>query len=240
MRQVYAVVLLALLARPAFAQAPAAAPTDPFVGSVALGYLATSGNTDSTNANASFKVTWDLDGPWKHNWNALAINARTNDVTTAESYSAGYKAQRDFSETSYLFFSADWRQDVFTGYNRQLSEAIGYGRRLIDTDRHLLSLEGGAGAKQSDLVTGPELDETIVRGALDYLWKISDTSELSQKLLIEQGDENRYSESTTALKARVVGNIAVVLSYVIKNNSDVPVGITETDRFTSISLDYAF
>jgi putative salt-induced outer membrane protein len=240
MRQLYALVLSALLAGPALAQAPAAAPADPFVGSVALGYLATAGNTDSTNANASFKVTWDLDGPWTHNWNALAINARTNDVTTTESYSAGYKAQRDFSETSYLFFSADWRQDVFTGYDRQLSEAVGYGRRLIDTERHMLSLEGGAGAKQSDLVNGAELDEAIVRGALDYLWAISETSEFSQKFLIEQGDENRYTESTTALKARVVGNIAVVLSYVIKNNSDVPVGIAETDRFTSISLDYAF
>jgi putative salt-induced outer membrane protein len=240
MRQTYALVLLVSVTGPALAQAPAPAPTDPFVGDVALGYLATSGNTDSTNANASFKVTWDLDGPWKHNWNALAITARTNGVTTAESYSAGYKAQRDFSETSYLFFSADWRQDIFTGYDRQLSEAVGYGRRLIDTERHMLALEGGAGAKQSDLVTGAELDETIVRGALDYLWAISETSELSQKLLLEQGDENRYTESTTALKARVVGNIAVVLSYVIKNNSDVPVGIAETDRFTSISLDYAF
>jgi putative salt-induced outer membrane protein len=222
------------------AQAPAPAPADPLVGNIALGYLATSGNTESTNANGSFEATWDLDGPWKHDWTALAISARTNDVTTAESYSAGYKAQRDFSETSYLFFSADWRQDRFSGYDRQASQAIGYGRRLLDSERHMLALEGGAGTKQSDLVTGEELDEAIVRGALDYLFTISETAEFNQKLLIEQGEENRYTESTTALKTRVVGNIAVVFSYVIKSNSDVPVGIEKRDQFTSLSLEYAF
>jgi putative salt-induced outer membrane protein len=121
MRSLWVVVLLSL-AGPVFAQAPAApAPADPLVGSASLGYLATSGNTDSTNANGSFKVTWDLDGPWKHDWTALLISARTNGVTTAESYSAGYKAQRDFSETSYLFFSGDWRQDLFSGFDRQVS-----------------------------------------------------------------------------------------------------------------------
>ena len=238
MRTLCALALLTLAGR-AFAQAPAA-PPDPFVGSASLGYLSTSGNTESTNANGKFKVTWDLDGPWKHEWTALAISARTNDVTTAESYSAGYKAMRDFSETSYLFFSADWRKDEFAGYNRQASEAVGYGRRLIDNERHMLALEGGGGAKQTDLITGDSLDEAIVRGALDYLFTISETSEFHQKLLIEQGDDNRYTESTSELKTRIVGNIALVFSYVVKNNSDVPIAIEKTDRFTSLSLEYAF
>jgi putative salt-induced outer membrane protein len=229
---------LLVLASPALGQAPA--PADPFIGSASLGYLSTSGNTESTNGNAAFEATWDLDGPWRHDWTALAINARTNDITTAESYTAGYKALRDFSPTSYLFFAGDWRQDEFAGYEQQVSETVGYGRRLIDSERHMLALEGGGGAKQTDLITGEELDEAIVRGALDYLFTISETSEFSQKLLIEQGDENRYTESTSALKTQIIGNVALVLSYVIKSNSDVPIGIEKTDRFTSISLEYAF
>jgi putative salt-induced outer membrane protein len=239
MRIIYA-AMLCMVSSAALAQAPAAPPADPLVGTVSLGYLSTNGNTESNNGNASMEATWDLDGPWKHDWTALAISARTDGITTAESYSAGYKAQRDFSETSYLFFSADWRQDRFSGYDRQVSQAVGYGRRLLDTERHMLSLEGGAGAKQSDLITGEELDEPIVRGALDYLLAISDNSEFSQRLLIEQGDDNRYTESTTALKAGIVGNIALVFSFVIKSNSEVPVGIEDTDRFTTLSLEYAF
>lgn len=239
MRTLYALALCAVSGT-ALAQAPAAPPADLFVGAAALGYLSTSGNTDATNLNASLDVTWDLDGPWKHDWTALAINASTDDVTTAEAYAAGYKATRDFSPTSYLFFSGDWRQDQFSGYDRQVTEAVGYGRRLIDNARHMLAVEGGAGAKQSELITGEELDEAIVRGGLDYLFVISESSEFSQELLIEQGDDNRYMESTSALKTRIVGNLALVLSYVIKNNSDVPVGIEKTDRFTALSLEYGF
>jgi putative salt-induced outer membrane protein len=229
-------VTLCLLSVVACAQAP----PDPFRGSAALGYLATSGNTDSTNGNALLKVTWDVDGPWKHDWAALAINARTNGVTTAEAYAAGYKAQRDITPVSYLFGSADWRQDRFSGYERQATGAVGYGRRLVDTERHTLAVEGGLGAKQSDLITGDELDEGIVRGGLDYLLRLSESSEFSQRLLIEQGDDNRYGESTSALKTRIVGDLALVLSFVIKNNSDVPVGIEKTDRFTALSLEYGF
>lgn len=232
--------MLCFVSGAALAQAPAAAPADPFIGNVSLGYLATSGNTESTNGNASMEVIWDLDGPWTHGWAALAVNARTDGITTAEAYSAAYKAQRALSETSYLFFAADWRQDAFSGYDQQISETVGYGRRLIDTARHMLALEGGGGAKQSELITGQELDEAIVRGALDYLLTISESSQFSQRLLIEQGDDNRYTESRSALRASLVGDIALVFSFVIKNNSDVPVGINDTDRFTSLSLEYAF
>jgi putative salt-induced outer membrane protein len=239
MRTLYALAFCSLSGA-ALAQAPAAAPSDPLTGAAALGYLATSGNTEATSLNSSLKIVWDLDGPWKHDFTALAIRASTDDVTTAKAYAAGYKGQRDFSATSYIFFTGDWRQDEFSGYDRQVSETVGYGRRLLDTPRHLLAIEGGAGAKQSELNTGEELDEAIVRGGLDYLLTLTESSSFNQKLLIEQGDDNRYMESTSALKTRVVGNLALVLSYVIKNNSDVPVGIANTDRFTAISLEYGF
>ena len=239
MRTIY-MLLCATMSGAALAQAPAGAPPDPFVGSAALGYLSTSGTTEASSLNSLLKVAWDVDGPWKHNWTALAIKASTDDVTTAEAYAAGYKAMRDFSATSYLFFAGDWREDRFSGYDRQVTEAVGYGRRLLDTPRHMLAVEGGVGAKQSDLITGAELDEAIVRGGLDYLLTLSDNASFNQRVLIEQGDENRYTESTSALKTRIVGNLALVLSYVIKNNSDVPVGIEKTDRFTALSLEYGF
>ena len=48
-----------------------------------------------------------------------------------------------------------------------MTEAVGYGRRVIDTDRQMLALEGGGGAKQSTSSDGTDLDEAIVRGGLD-------------------------------------------------------------------------
>lgn len=230
-------IALLLLSTPVLAQNP---PPDPITGTASLGYLATSGNTDSTNANGSFKLDWDRGGAWVHGWTALAVTASTEGATTAEAYAAGYKAKRDFSETSYLFATGDWRQDRFSGYDDQLTEAVGYGRRLIDTQRQMLSIEGGGGAKQSTLSDGTKLDEPIVRGGLDYAFHISENSEFTQKVLLEIGDENRYTELVSAIKAKLIGNLALVASYTIKKNSEVLPGLQETDTFTAISLEYGF
>jgi putative salt-induced outer membrane protein len=232
------IVALVLFSAGASAQAPPAA--DPLTGSATLGYLATSGNTESKNANASLDIDWDRGGMWVHGWTAQFVSARTDGVTTAESYAAGYKAQHDFSETSYLFAAGDWRKDRFSGYDEQVSETVGYGRRLIDNERHMLAVEGGAGVKQSTVIDGTDLDEGIVRGGLNYLLHISETSEFEQKLLTEIGSENTYTELVSALRAKIIGDLAIVLSYTIKNNSDVPAGIEKTDTFTAISVEYAF
>lgn len=224
-----------LIALPVAAQDP-----DPISGSAALGYLATSGNTESANVNGTFRLGWAPGGDWRHEWTALAVSARTDGTTTAEAYAAGYKAQREFSRAGYLFAAGDWRQDRFSGYDRQVTQAVGYGRRLLDAERQLLSVEGGIGAKQSRLIDGTDLDEGIIRGGLDYVFRITDTSEFNQRLLVEAGEDNRYSESISALRMRLVNNIAVVLSFTLKNNSDVPAGVERTDTFTAVSFEYGF
>jgi putative salt-induced outer membrane protein len=216
------------------------AQTEPFTGRAALGYLATSGNTESTNANATFEAEYSPGEIWHYLFNANAVGASTGAGTTAEAYWAGAKAQRDFNEFDYLFASVDWKKDRFSGYEEQLSESIGYGRRILNSDRHTLSAEGGVGARQSTLSTGIDQNETIVRGALDYVLTISETSQFTQRVLLEIGDENTFSESSSKLSARIINDIAVVLSYTIRNNSDVPVGRENRDTFTSIALEYTF
>ena len=79
-----------------------------------------------------------------------------------------------------------------------------------------------------------------VCGGLDYVLHLGETSLFTQKLLLEFGDKNHYTESTSAIKAKIKGNLALVASYVMKNNSDVPVGIEKSDRYTAISLEYGF
>ena len=211
----------------------------PWAGKATLGYLATSGNTDNSNLNSAFEISYTRNA-WKHSFNVHAINATENQATTAESYEAGWKSERDFSEGNYLFGQLDWRKDRFSGYDQQFSQTIGYGRRLIDTDRHRLNIEAGLGARQSDLADGTSQNETILRGGLDYTLKISDNSEFFQGLVVESGNENTYLESVTKLSANLVGNLALVASYTIKNNSQVPAGTEKTDTFTALSLEYKF
>jgi putative salt-induced outer membrane protein len=69
---------------------------------------------------------------------------------------------------------------------------------------------------------------------------LSETATFTQDLAVESGSTNTYMESKTALSARLVRNLALVASYTIKSNSEVPVGTEKTDTFTALSLEYAF
>lgn len=232
-----------LAASPLHAQQPAtgsgAPEPDPWLLKAKVGYLATSGNTESSSLNSGFSVEY-ASGRWHHALEGLAIYSSEDEVTTAEAYALGWKTEYNWTETDFLFARVDWRKDRFSGYDQQLSETVGYGRRLIDTGVHVLNAEIGAGLRQSDLADGTSEDEAILRAGLDYTWQFSETAQFTQVLAAESGSENTYLESVSALTARLATRLALVASYTIKNNSSVPVGTENTDRFTALSLEYVF
>jgi len=241
------VVICALLTATSFVAAQEEEESSPWAGKATLGYLATSGNTDNSTLNSAFEISYST-GDWKHLFGARAINATEDESTTAEAYEANWKSERSLSEHNYLFGQLDWRKDRFSGYETQFSQTIGYGRRLIDKEAHKLNVEVGVGARQSELadIDSTKENETVLRAGLGYLWQISETAAFTQDFTVESGDANTYSESKTALSARLVGNLALVASYTIKNNSDVPDvlppadPIEKTDTYTAISLEYTF
>lgn len=217
----------------------AAAPEGPWSGKAALGYLATSGNTENSSLNATSEVNYTT-GNWHHRLNLLAINSSESNETTAEAYAVGWKTEYDFSETSYMFGRVNWRKDRFSAFDTQLSETIGYGRRLLDTGVHTLNAEIGVGARQAETRTGVSEDDFIGRLGFDYKWQFSETAEFTQDLVVESGQNNTYIESISAIKARLIGGLALVASYTIKNNSDTEPGVEGTDTYTALSLEYAW
>lgn len=233
MRHVIAILLLASTT------ANGAEDEKPWSGSAALGILATSGNSDTTSSNASLAMTYDLTD-WHHEAQLLASGADTDGVSTAERYKASYKAKRDFTEHDYVFGLLGYEKDKFSGYDQQTTQAIGYGRRILDQDNQVLNLEAGAGFKQSDLRDGTTEDGAIFRVGGDYLWKFSQTGQFTQVIGIEQGSDNTFLESVSAIKARLMEQMSLVLSFTLKSNSDVPAGSEKTDTFTAISLEYGF
>ena len=231
---------LALLPSLVFATATGYAQGDEsFSGRVALGYLATSGNAENKTLSTTFDLDWTY-APWHHALTGAAVRASTNTVTTAEAYSLDWQSDYDLNERSYLFGVIAWNDDRFSGYDQQIREVVGYGRRFIDTERHALNGEVGVGARQADLRDGTSQDETILRLSGDYLWTISETAEFSQSLAIDSGSDNTYTETITKLTMDILGNRSIVVSYTIKNNSDVPAGTVNTDTFTAIAFEYAF
>ena len=242
-RHAFLLSILAFAATTSQAQQVGSPPAEkekgPWSGKAALGFLATSGNTESSSLNSGFTVAYAT-GRWAHSLEASAINASENGLTSAEAYGLGWKTEFNMTERDFLFGRVNWRKDRFSGYEQQLSESVGYGRRLIDTGVHFLNVELGAGARQADLTDGTAKEDFILRGGINYQWKFSESAQFTQDFTAESGPENTYSESVSAVKTRLIGALALVASYTVKNNSVVPAGSENTDTFAAVAIEYAF
>lgn len=210
-----------------------------FFGAVSLGYLANSGNTDSASLNAKTSLGY-VALPWRHALMLRALKGSTNDVTTAEEYEAAEQSDYVFGDNHYVYGALNYSTNRFSGYDRRVSEVVGYGRRLLDSDRHTLDLQIGAGARQTRLSDGAREDEGIVQLAGGYAWKFSDNARFTQQARVEDGSSNTYSESITAVTANLTGDLALSVSYTVKHNSDVPVGRVKTETATAVSIIYGF
>lgn len=212
---------------------------DPFFGTISFGYLASTGNTETTSLDTQASATYRT-GRWEHEARGQAFTSSEDEVTNAEYYTARWRSRWDLTERDFLFGRLNWRKDKFGAFDTQFSQTAGYGRRILTGPKHKLNAEIGAGARQSEDQIGLKQDETILFGGLDYAWNFSESANFTQEFTIESGDENTFFESKSAVSAQLIGALSLVASYTIRSNSDVPVGTEKTDTQTGISLEYRF
>ena len=222
-----------------FTSAGFAQDAEGFSGRAGLGVLASSGNSDNKSINANFDLWWNY-APWGHSLRGDVIKSSSSGTTTAEANSFAWQSKYNLNDVDYLFGLLSFNANEFGTYDQQFRQTVGYGRRLLNTEKHLLSAEIGIGARQSDLRDGTSQNGTIGYLGGDYRWTISESSEFTQSLGIESGSDNTYIEATSRLSASIRENLALSIAYTIKNNSDVLPGTEKTDTFTTISLDYGF
>ncbi|NOZ53144.1 MAG: DUF481 domain-containing protein [Gammaproteobacteria bacterium] len=236
-RIVLSATLVSLSIGNAFAELDTA--SSQWKGEAELGFVSTSGNTETETVNAKAKVTTDRD-KWRHRVEASALNSSDAKGTTAERYAITGQSDYKVSKQNYFFGLLSYEKDRFNGYAYRVSEALGYGRRILDGSVVTLDLEIGPGARQSELDNGDSENEFIVRGAAKLGWTISDTSQFSEALTVESGDDATIIKSVTGLTSQLAGSLAMKITYTIKNTSDVPPGIEKTDKETAVTLVYRF
>lgn len=209
-------------------------------GEGALGFTSTSGNTDSENLNASLKIGRQHDR-WKHAASIESIRNEVDDDVSADRNVVKLRSEYGLGEKSYLYGQLRYEDDEFSGYESQTAVSFGAGSRLLDNGRHRLDVSAGIGYRRlEESDTGDEDESAIVTGDLVYEYDISESAILKEAILVESGEENTYSESETALKMKINGNLAAKVGYLVKHNSDVPAGTDKTDRVTTVSLVYSF
>ena len=210
-----------------------------FSGLAGFGYLASSGNSDSTAFNATLDLFYDLE-KWHHSLKLLGTGTSTDGDTSGERYTADYKAEWDMTERDYLFGLISYEKDNDSGVEQKLSETVGYGRRVLDTERHVLNVEVGAGFQQLDFQDGTDDSSAVGRLGGDYQFKFSDNAQFASNLAVEIGSDNTYTVWENGVTAKLASTLSLTATYTVKNNSDAPAGTDDTDTYTAVRIEYGF
>ena len=215
-----------------------------------LGYQSASGNSESSSLNLALELG-KKHGNWAHLFSVEAVFSESrpadnadgseNDTeTTAERYGADYKAQYNFNRFDYIFGTLGYDKDLFGGVRERYLQALGYGRRLINTEKHTLSAEVGLGAKQEEFQNGENNDEAVGLLGAKYNWAFSETANFYQNVSLEIADENTYGESVTGVNAKLTDVLALGASYTVKHNSAIQGEFGKnSDKYTAINLTYS-
>lgn len=207
--------------------------------SAELGYVATSGNTETETLNAKAMATTERE-KWRHKLEITALKASDETGTTAEKYTLTGQSDYKLKKPNYLFAIVSYEDDKFSGYDYQLSESVGYGRRVIEETGLSLDLEIGPGARQAKLDSGENENEGMIRGAAKLNWTVSATSKFTEVLTVEAGEDVTITKSVTGLSSQINGSLSMKITYTYKNTSEVPVGVDDTDTETAVTLVYNF
>ncbi|WP_163558067.1 DUF481 domain-containing protein [Halomonas sp. NO4] len=227
-------------ASPFYAPPPPAADAETFTGNAELGYTHLAGNTDSQTLIGKTRLTW-LTGEWMHTLRGEVRHVSRHGETSAEHYLLGARERYDFQGPHYLFGFARWEKDRFSGYDQQFTAISGYGRQLIDGERHRLSLEAGPGFRNDRIRDAADETFAVAYSALDYRWNVSESASLDQELSVEATDDNTTSRALSALTARLNSRLALKFSHEVKHNSRPPESAdAHTDHTTSASLLYSW
>lgn len=219
----------------------AAEPTQPagWKGEAELGLFYTSGNTETDTINAKAKVAREQD-KWRHTGDLAALKTSDQTGTTAQRVFIKGQSDYKFSAREYLFGLVTYENDQFSGYDYRFSEAIGYGRRVLERPTMTLDLEAGPGARQSKLDDGSRDTELMVRGAAKYGWAITETSNFTEDFSVDAGEDLTMTKSVTALTSKINTSLAMRVSYTLQHASDVPPGADNTDTEMAITLVYSY
>lgn len=204
-----------------------------------LGYIQKTGNTETETMAGKLTVGYKLE-KWEHFGKVEAYNDSADDVTTAERYSGEYKLSYLMSEADYLFGNIRFVTDRFEDIDQSWAYTGGWGHHFYNEEKLKLKAELGAGYKTYDYIDAEDLEETIVRGYLDFLYGITDTTDFTQTALVEYGADNTFVETESALAVAINSSLALKASYTWRHNTDPVADKKKSDTITALSLTYDF
>ncbi len=237
--------LLALVtSASAFAQDDA----KPFTMEGELGFIFTTGNTETTSVAAGLTAHQEL-ADWSNDYvveglykqETVEVDGIDEERTSAQKFFASAQGNYKLENPNYrLFGFASYEDDRLSNFAYQSTIAAGWNHQLMETDTQSFEYSIGPGYAFAETQDGEEQNGMIVRASAAYQWRISDTAKFTQTVSTEVGSDNTKSRAESSLTAAINGSLSMKLSVELDHNSNVSPGIEKLDTETSVTLVYSF
>jgi len=205
-----------------------------------LGIVLARGNTDTDTVNAKFDMQTEID-PWKHSFGFSGLYSTNADVETGNRYELHGQSDYKLSERSYALGSLRYENDKFSPYSYQAVGALGFGYRFLNSETTKLATELGVGYRRTeDRLTEETQGDAIIRGGLDYEHKLTANSGIYDKLLVEYGSDNTFTQNEAGVKANINTALALSVAHVVRHNSTVSAPLKKTDQLMTANLVFSF
>jgi putative salt-induced outer membrane protein YdiY len=182
------------------------APMSVYSGSFGGGLALTSGNTDTKNFNITFNLVRDPKTKNVFKVDALYLRASQNDVLTLHRSSLKLRDEYSLTNRVFLFAEFGYLRDEFKDIQYLLSPIGGIGYKLINTDRTLLTVSGGAGGYFEKNSYVPVKKSGSLNAGQDFSQKLSSTSTLTENVST-LWKTNDFGDSLTNFRVGVTSTL---------------------------------
>jgi putative salt-induced outer membrane protein YdiY len=200
MASIAAVLFTAQLATAQAQQPPA--PTPLYTGSFGGGFALTGGNTDTKNFNLTFNLVRDPKMKSVFKVDALYLRGSQNDVLNLHRSALKLRYEYSLTNRVFLFGEFGYLKDEFKDIQYLLAPIGGIGYKLINTDRTLLSVSGGAGGYFEKNSYVPVKKSGSVNAGEEFSHKLTPTTTLTQSIST-LWKTNDFGDSLTNFRAGV-------------------------------------
>jgi putative salt-induced outer membrane protein len=205
-----------------------------------LGFVLSRGNSDAETLNAKLDMATEIDR-WTHSLGFSALRATSANQTTANRYELHGQSNFKLTDRSFVFGALRYENDKFSAFTYQATASAGYGYKFIDSAATKLVGQVGVGYRQAEVrLTGEKENNAVFRGDLNFEHQLTETTKVTNKLLVESGSSNTFAEDQLALAVKMSDRLALSVGYDIRHNTNVPAGVKKTDQLTTANVVFNF
>ncbi|MGZ2259995.1 DUF481 domain-containing protein [Roseobacter sp. A03A-229] len=210
-----------------------------WTGSVALGFSATSGNTDTTDLDLAGRFRYG-NGPWNHTIGFALEFAEDNDVSNKEEIFATYDVNRYLNGDFYVFGLGSVRYDDFDSNRWDAFLGFGPGYRVINQKDQTWRLQAGPGLRYIEDQNGANNTEIAGIASSRYYIKFNENIFLTNDTDILFSDEDTVVTNDLGVNFRMTDTLSTRVSYRSEWDSDPLANFSSADNSLGVSLVYGF